>query len=226
LNTEISDLVVNFKINLSDAVGSYIDGLDIDELRRQELRQSIFDLIESSQSNIDNPVEYRSPSILGEIIQEITKAGVDVVLDNLTNPEVILPLLSVPIILWLKSLRFIGDKIAPFLDPIIIILAIAFVWRVISSDRTKRLNEAKRKIVERLLASFDKQKFINDSYQSFVEAIDEITSAVQEELQDVTDPYSKDVRRIADGVKDFQIEVKTINKFLQNQIAVIESEQV
>jgi hypothetical protein len=226
LNIEISDLVVNFKTNLSDAVVNYIDGLDIDELRRQELRQSTFDLIESSQSSIDNPVEYRSPPILGEIIQEITKASVDVVLDNLTNPEVILPLLSVPIILWLKSLRVIGGIIAPFLDPIIIIIAIAFVWRVISSDRTKRLNEAKRKIVERLLASFDKQKIINDSYQSFVETIDEITDAVQEELQDVTDPYSKDVRRIADGVKDFQIEVKTINKFLQNQIAVIESEQV
>jgi len=226
LNTEISDLVVNFKTNLSDAVDIYIDGLDIDELRRQELRQSTFGLIESSQSNIDNLVEYRSPSILGEKIQEITKAGIDVVLDNLTNPEVILPLLLVPIILWLKSLPFIGDNIAPFLDAIIIILAIAFIWRVISSDRTKRLNEAKRKIGERLLASFDKQKFINDSHQSFVEAIDEITSAVQEELQDFTDPYSKDVRRIADGTKDFQIEVKTINKFLQNQIAVIESEQV
>lgn len=225
LNAEMSDLVINFKTSLSDAVVGYIDRLDIDELRRQELRQSTFEIIENNQSSIDNQIEYQSPSVLGEIIGGLAKAGIDSVLKNATNPQSILPLLLIPIILWLSSFPFVGDKIYPFLSPIIFVIVIAFVWTVFSSDKTKRLNEAKKKIVERLLASFDKQKFIDNSYQSFVETIDDITEALNQELQDVTDPYSKDVRRIADGVKNFQVEVKTINKFLQNQIVVIESEQ-
>lgn len=226
LNAEINDLLLIFKTNLSDAVNSYIDKLDIDELKRQELRQSTFDTIENSQSEIDNPIQYKAPLIIDDVIKGVAKITIDVITDNLTNPQLILPLLVVPIIVTLKSLPLIGDKFAPVVDSVLIILVVAFIWKVISSDRTKRMNEVKRNIVEKLLSSFDRQKIQDDSYRNFLETVEKIQNLVKEDLQETIDNYSKDVETISSQVKKFQLEVKTIDKFLQRQIAIIDSEQV
>jgi methyl-accepting chemotaxis protein len=228
LNAEIDDLVVNFKTNLSDAVINYIDKLDIDELKRQELRESTYRTIEQYESVVDDPPEYEAPSIVEDEFLGWTKISIDIILDNLTNPQLIFSFLAVLLLLALRSFTWfeLGEKLSPLVNLILIILAAAFIWKVISSDNTKRLNEAKRKIIAKLLSSFDKQKFLNDSYESFVKTVDDIVDEVQKELQEVTDPYSKDVQQISDGVKEFQVAVKEINKFLKNQIEILESEQV
>lgn len=228
LNSEIEDLIIDFKDNLSDEVVSYIDKLDIDESKRQELRHNTCQQIEDYPSEVDYLIEYKAPSILSDEIQGLAKASVDTILKNLTDPQLIVSVITIIILLTLPSISLfgIGDKISSVTNPILILIIAAFVWKVISSDRTKRLNEAKRKITDKLLSSFDKQKYLQNSQQIFIKTVNDIVDLAEEELQVFTNPYSRDVRKISNKVSDYRIAVKQINKFLQNKIEILESEKV
>ncbi|BAY23297.1 hypothetical protein NIES2100_30610 [Calothrix sp. NIES-2100] len=237
LKNEINDLVKDFKANLSDAVTSYINKLDIDESKRQELRQPALDII-SYHPSVDNlDKDYKAPSTVTDMLQELAKTMIDFITDNLTNPQVILPLilpvLATPIILLIESLplgigKGLGESLTSLVNLVMIILVVAFVWKALSSDRTKRFNEAKNKIIDKLISDFDKykQEVLNDSCQKFVETVDTIVTDVQLDLKDFTNEYAKDINSISKGVKDFQSKVTEINKFLQKQREIIESEQV
>lgn len=239
LQNDVDNLVKEFKAILSDAVVSYVDQLDISESKRQQEKEDAIDLIENSVENLfqnlDKPFE--AQSIVRDIVQDLMKSTFDFFTDNLTNPQLLvplsLPLITLPLTFALNKIPFgwgegVSAAIISLVDSALIIFAVVFVLRVISSDRTKQFTAAKNNIIDKLVASFDKykQEILNYSCENFVKSTDRVINDVNEALQPVTDDYSKDVKEIAQTVKDFQLKVTGINRFLQQQIEIFESEQL
>jgi hypothetical protein len=228
LNSKIDDLLLNLKAILFDSVSKYIDRLDIDDSTKKEWKESVFEGIDNYRPDIDNLIEYKAPSVALFEVEKMTKDIADLVTDNLTNPQILAIPIVVTIYVSLPNIPWIGNALQSILplSQLIIILLATVGLSIFFSDKTKRLEETKRKITSALLSSFDKQKFVNDSQKRFVQTADELLDLVHKELQYHTSPYSRDVVKISDGVKEFQLAVKTTNKFLQNQIELLESEQL
>lgn len=226
LNDRIDNLFADFKLTLDDAVGKYVDSLDIDELRKQRLKQSALEQIENYQSNIGSSIEYKAESVNKFKAEKFTRDIVNSFLNVVQNPQVFLPVAFVIIVPLMPDLPFVGNPFKPFLPWVILIAIISVMSIALFSDQTNQFKEVKKKIISSLLSDFDKQTITNDSQKKFIKASDELLDLVQKELHEFTNPYSKDIIKISEGLKEFQSAVKTINKFLEKQVELLESEQL
>jgi hypothetical protein len=138
--------------------------------------------------------------------------------------------MSVPIViimLWfdniLKNIPGMRE-LASLIDLVLLLIPIAIIYMVISSDNQKRFNELRRDVIDKLLSGFNQQEINESCYQKFVGVIEEMIADVEDELAEETKPYHKDIKVISTETKNFQLEGQKIKKILDNQLEILKSE--
>jgi hypothetical protein len=222
-NDEIKELFDNFKIDLIDKIKRYFAGISDTEIQDLGyLKDSITrDIKYQDYQELARKDKYQVPNINGEIALGAGKTIIDVVLNNITNPQVIFPLIAIPVLMQIKSTIGFIPGIGQSLDILLPGCGIALIWQVISKKNTERIDGAKRDIMQKLSASFNKQLYCDNYSKGFDKNINKIIEETTRKMRDPKNPYFNDVTRITETVNNFKLETKRIKTFIQNQIEVI-----
>lgn len=229
LSAEIKSLLDSFKIVLIDEVKNYIDKLEISTFKKDKLRQSALNEIENFDFDfeLDTLIEYKAPEIVKERIREFINKGIDIISETLLNPQLIFLFPVVIILLFLRNFWLL-DKLgisSNLIDPMLFFVFAGFLLSVFFRGSKQRFNEAKIEIFNSLSSSFDRQKYTDNYCQIFVKYVDEMLKKIDEELEEITNPYIKDTKKISSEMSNFKGEVQTINKYIKQEIEKLETEQ-
>jgi len=232
LKDEVKELFNDFKTNLSEATANYINKLDLGELKKEALKKSISEIIETYKSddlNLDN-LKYKRPQVIIDLLKKLVMSIFDAIPQNLTNPQI---LMSIPIVLimvlvsntikhtWFKSQL---SELTALIDLVLLVIPIGLIYIVLSSGNQKRFNELRRDIIDKLLSDFNQQNISETCYQKFVDVVEKMIGEVEKELGDETETYKKAIKAISTETKKFQLEGQKIQTFVGKQLEIIKSE--
>lgn len=232
LEKDINSYFSDIKERISDEIDKYIDKLDMDTAKKDELKETIQDFIANQNINLKK-LEFSLPNIdakflachskqvWGAILKQIKdpnfimSIGVGIALINLNKISILEKLMS-----WLGKLFGVEDISA--LGYIIIIGTVIYAVILDRNEYKKHFENTKNDIIDTLREYFEKKKNEMDEiiYYEFEEHLNRMLIDIDEELN-ISD-YAKDLKIIKEISREFNKQIEGFSRFLSMEIEKLE----